>query len=518
MIYSKEEEVNLEQRINLIKNASKDVKVQETLKQIFAEDILAFFNLALWTYDPRSSDKKIPFITYPFQDDYLLWLDKIYKTPEDGLTEKSRDMGVSWMILGFLLHKWLFEKGFNALIGSYIEDLVDNKTMDSHFGRLRFLINNLPEFLYPEKNNDSKNVYMRLENKINGNSIVGYAPTDNFSRQGRYSVIWADEFAFWQRGRTAWTAMGDASKCRLVSSTPNGKGNKFADLALKSKISKQTLHWRLHPLKTEQWYQDECSRRTPEEIAQELDINYNKSVIGRVYPEFCERNYDEVQAYNPTQPLYVAWDFGLDAVAMIWLQVDQKDYTVRIIDSYTNSNKTIDFYVPFITGEIKTIQGIPGYEYSDEEYIKIQKHRNWQPAIHYGDPTGSNRDRARGTSWIADLRKYGITVNTNPSEFDLKTRIHKTKLLIRRLVVDKSLTDFIDAMENCRYPDRGEDSQSTAPIDKPIHDWTSHYRTALEYYAVNEKVRGEKKATVITPSRRPPEKKKFSNPSYRPAC
>ncbi len=504
--------------MELVQKAPENIEAQQHLRDTFSEDILAFFNLALWTYDPRSSDKKIPFITYPFQDDYILWLDRMYKKPEDCLTEKSRDMGVSWMVLGFLLHKWLFDEGFNALIGSYIEDLVDNKTLDSHFGRLRFLINSLPEWLYPAKKDESRNVYMRLENKINGNMIVGYAPTDNFSRQGRYSVIWPDEFAFWQKGRTAWTAMGDASKCRIVTSTPNGKGNKFADLALKSKISKQTLHWRLHPLKTQEWYDSECARRTPEEIAQELDINYNKSVIGRVYPEFSERNYDDVQEYDPTQPLYVSWDFGLDAVAIIWLQVDTKDYTVRVIDSYTNSNKTIDFYVPFITGIVKTVQGLQSYQYNDEEFIKIQKHRNWQAAIHYGDPTGSNNDRARGTSWIGELRQHGIIVNTNPSEFKLGVRITKTKLLIRRLMVDKNLTDFIDAMENARYPDRGEGSQATAPIDKPIHDWTSHYRTALEYYAVNEKVRGEKKATVILPSRQPLMKPKLSNPSYRRAC
>ena len=34
---------------------------------------------------------------------------------------------------------------------------------------------------------------------------------------------------------------------------------------------------------------------------------------------------------------------------------------------------------------------------------------------------------------------------------------------------------------NAKYPERADTSTSTAPNYKPIHDWTSHYRTAFEY-------------------------------------
>ena len=34
---------------------------------------------------------------------------------------------------------------------------------------------------------------------------------------------------------------------------------------------------------------------------------------------------------------------------------------------------------------------------------------------------------------------------------------------------------------NARYPERSETSQATSVQNKPIHDWTSHARTALEY-------------------------------------
>lgn len=291
--------------------------------------------------------------------------------------------------------------------------------------------------------------------------------------------------------------MGDATRCRIATSTPNGKGNKFADLSLKSNIAKRTLHWHLHPLKTQEWYEGECLRRTPEEIAQELDINYSKSLTGRVYPEFCERNYLTKQEYSPLQPLYVAWDFGLgDETALIWLQVNKVDNTARVIDAYQNAGKTIDFYTPFVTGEIKSIKQYP---YTDDERAMIQRHAMWQSAIHYGDPTGEGKHQSSGTSVIDQLKGNGIFVNVNWKKFDLKTRIQSTKLLIRRMVVDSRLEQFIDAIENSRFPTRSETSQSTSPITKPIHDYTSHFRTALEYFAVNENTRGDKKPTVIDP-------------------
>lgn len=35
---------------------------------------------------------------------------------------------------------------------------------------------------------------------------------------------------------------------------------------------------------------------------------------------------------------------------------------------------------------------------------------------------------------------------------------------------------------NARYPERSESSQSTKAFTLPVHDWTSHARTALEYF------------------------------------
>lgn len=488
---------NLLYRANLLNLAENDTNFQSMVKERCRRDIWYFFNTMLWTFDPREVEvKTLPFITYEFQDEYIGDLENALTKGFDLLTEKSRAMGASWLTLGFLLHKWLFKDRFTCLIGSYIEDLVDNKTIDSHFGRLDYLVDHLPKWLLPNNFEPSKHRNsMKLDNPETNSIINGYAPTERFSRAGRYDCIFVDELAFWKHARAAWTAMGDASKVRFVTSTPNGKGNLFADLALKSNIKKSVLHWRRHPLKDEEWYENEKKRRTPEEIAQELDINYNKSVTGRVYPGFDEWNFNESQLYNKDEPLFVSWDFGLsDETALIWLQVNREG-TVRIIDAYQKSGVGIDFFVPFVTGEIRSFKK---YKYTDEEFDLIEKHKNWQDAIHYGDPTGENMNQTSRTSVIKQLRDMGIYVQTRRGEaFKFKQRHTATQLLIRRLKVHKDLADFIDAIQNARFPKRNDMSQSTTEITLPIHDWTSHYRTALEFYAVNEDLKRASKSSML---------------------
>lgn len=496
LVYPKDRLENLKFRAWLIRQARQDEKLQRAVRAKCKEDVLFLFNVILWTPDPRTDLKNLPFITYPYQDDYLKWLDERYKAGEDALTEKSRDMGASMLFLGFVYWKWLFDEGFNGLLGSYIEDMVDDTTINSHFGRLQYFLERTPSFILPE--GFQMNLHrssMKLKNPATGSMVVGYAPTERFSRAGRFSLVLADEFAFWKHARAAWIAMGDATKCRFVTSTPNGKGNQFSDLALKSNIKKTTLHWTLHPNKNQQWYENEKRRRTEVEIAQELDINYNKSVTGRVYPELDEYNFLEKQEYDPLQPLFVTWDFGKrDETAMIWLQANPKDGEVRIIDAFQKAQKAIDWFVPFVTGEVKSGKG---FDYNDEELEMINRHKRWQAAKHYGDPTGTSEHQTSMTSVVEQLRKHNIHVMTTRKGFDYKSRIEKTKMLIRRLKIDKDLVELIDALQNARFPQRTEMSQATTDSPKPVHDWTSHYRSALEFFAINENLKKIRNGAIV---------------------
>ncbi len=96
-----------------------------------SKDPVHWFNHWIWTYDPRGMafglPANIPFVLRPKQVELVAWLEERESTQTHGLIEKSRDEGMSYVVLGFFLHRWLFVEGFAGGVGSRKEELVDKK-------------------------------------------------------------------------------------------------------------------------------------------------------------------------------------------------------------------------------------------------------------------------------------------------------------------------------------------------------------------------------------------------------
>lgn len=479
----------LQRRAELLQMTEHDLEAQIYVKELCRRDPIFFINHFAWTFNPRDDAviRHRPFILYPFQEDEINEMEEHLKVGKDMLTEKSRDMGVSWLYITWLYHKWLFEPDFTTLIGSRKEALVDNRQADSLMGKLDYLIRYTPAWMLPRGFNIEKHrTLLKLINPENKNTILGESTNTEFSRGGRYSIIFFDEFAFWDWADKAWAAAGDATKCRFAVSTPNG-ANFFKNLRFSEKIDVRTILWKLHPEKDEDWYNSERKRRLPEEMAQEIDIAYDRSTKGRVYEDFEMVPYGDFP-YNDRWPLYVSWDYGLsDDTAMIWWQRDPMTGRRRIIDCYWNHGKLIDYYLPFITGEVPSSVT---YHYNYEDMEIIDEHRSHKPAIHFGDPAGKQRSQAGGNRSVIDqLREFGIHVHTKDDANAFEIRKTKSKLLMRDLDVnDNQRTRYLrDCMLNSKYPVRRDNTQAVTASVKPIHDWTSHLRSSFEYYAVNER-------------------------------
>tara|TARA_R110000868_G_scaffold410842_1_gene700431 strand:- start:305 stop:589 length:285 start_codon:yes stop_codon:yes gene_type:complete len=59
-----------------------------------------------------------------------------------------------------------------------------------------------------------------------------------------------------------------------------------------------------------------------------------------------------------------------------------------------------------------------------------------------------------------------------------------TRTNIYKIRYNENCLDFASSIANARYPERSETSQATSVQSSPIHDWTSHARTALEYLMI----------------------------------
>jgi len=481
----------LQERLRLLAAANRSAEVRQAVRERCRQDPAWFTNFALWTFDPRPEAKPhdLPFILWDFQVMLMRWLEERYRNNQDGLIDKSRDMGVTWVTLAWILHKWLFEPGFAALVGSRKEDLVDNRTWDSHFGKLEYMLRRIPGWMLPAGFDFGRHrQFLKLVNPENGNYVVGESANAQFSRQGRYSVVFFDEAAFWPDFASAWRAAGSATNCRIAVSTPN-RMNTFGRMVHSGQYPHLRIHWRMHPRKDDQWYEKQKARYTAEDLAQEIDISYAGSMTGLVYPSWVDVPKG-IYPYVPGWPVFTSWDFGVaDPTAIIWWQKDPVSKRVRMLDCYSNQGKPIDFYVPFVLGYIPSDWP---YEYTAQEREKIAIHGTWGQPVNYGDPAGSQRSADTARSVIDRLREFGIAIVTNPRANDFRTRKTETELGLRNLEVHVDPGNVIDcspvdeAMLNARFPDVNPDSQRISALSKPIHNWTSHYRSAVEYFFVNQ--------------------------------
>lgn len=446
-------------------------------KESPADGVIFFIENFCWTYDPRSKNKYLPVVLFDFQKDAIRNIITHIDEGKDLLIEKSRDMGVTWLVAYVFLWYWLFREGSNMLMGSYKEKLVDDgASLDALFGKLEFTLRSLPTWLLPKKFKFNKHrTKLKLLNPENNNIITGDTMNAQFGRGARKTAIFYDELGFWETAKESWEAGGDTSACRIANSTPNGK-NYFWKLR-QSGISLMSLIWRLHPLKDQQWYEFERTRRDDETMAQEIDLNYERSLEGRVYLEWEPQI--GFYPYNPDYPLFVGADWGKeDGTAIIWAQII--DNKLRIVDSFYKTGETIDFFIPFLTGVIPS----DNFRYTKKEIDKIEYHRNWKRGTVFGDPAGRYTSSVTNQSVFSILRDAGIYVNYEERWKEFPTRKTSVKMRIRQGVEINQNDDteyFNNCIEQASYPTVRQKGEDQVRAIKPKHDWTSHYRSALEY-------------------------------------
>lgn len=489
-LYSAEYQTKLKERLKIQDAGDRSVEARKNIFYLCqqpdspAEGCIFFIENFGWTYNPKMSLKHFPFILFEFQKRAIRALVEHIDMGRDIFIEKSREMGVSWIVFCYVaLWYWLFREGSNGLLGSYKEKLVDDRTIDSLFGKVDYAISNMPKWMMPNGYVSKKHrTKLKLANPDNGNVITGDTMNPNFGRGSRKTYVAFDELAFWDYAKDAWESAGDATNCRIANSTPNGYD--YYAMLRESGIDIITLHWREHPLKDNQWYAYECKRRTEEEIAQELDISYSKSKVGRVYQEWNDVNTCLGKfEYDESLPLFVGMDFGkTDDTAIIWAQRSREG--LRIVDVYRNTGKNIDFYIPFLTG---MIYGENKYEYKAEDMEIIASHRDWKRPTYFGDPAGRFQNGVTDDTIFTVLRQYGIIVNFRDAWKEFKIRKHEAKLLImdRIQVNDSPRARYFNlCMIQASYPIVKVNGVGEVRSTAPKHDNTSHYRSAFEYMAI----------------------------------
>jgi len=274
-------------------------------KEYYRSRPVDFINHWGLTYDPRvaGSDRptRLPFILFPRQREFVNFLQECLVDQENGLVEKSRDMGATWVCGAFSVWLWLFVDGSSVGWGSRKEQLVDRiGDPDSIFEKMRVLIRSLPTELLPAGFSPSDHMtHMKIINPQTDSTITGEAG-DNIGRGGRKLLYFKDESAHYERPEKIEAALADNTNCQIDISSVNGLGNVFhrrreagTEWSPGKKIAKGVtrvfiMDWRDHPAKNEAWYETRRKKAVNDGLlhifAQEVDRDYSAAVDGIIIP------------------------------------------------------------------------------------------------------------------------------------------------------------------------------------------------------------------------------------------
>jgi hypothetical protein len=265
-----------------------------------------FINDWCITYDPRNSTNgtpaMMPFILFKRQREFVNFIMDCMNRAEDGLVEKSRDMGATWLCCAISVWLWRFKQGASVGWGSRKELLVDRiGDPDSIFEKMRMIIDYLPRWLWPKSFIPKQHLsYMKIINPDGGQTITGEAG-DNIGRGGRKTLYFKDESARYEHPESIEAALGDNTNCQIDISTVYGTNTVFHRRRKageiwkneKSKIASGVtrifiMDWKQHPLKTRAWYEKRRKKADREGLvalfAQEVDRDSASAVEGVLIP------------------------------------------------------------------------------------------------------------------------------------------------------------------------------------------------------------------------------------------
>jgi phage terminase large subunit len=240
------------------------------------------------TVDPRNVRRGLP-VVMPFlldkrQREWVEFTIENWRDGEYGLTEKSRDVGISWLIVGVSVSICAVYEEVGIGWGSFKREKVDWRgDMGSLFEKGRQYLEWLPREFRAGFDAPTCSFDRRLLFPDTGGTILGEIG-DNIGRGNRTSIYFVDETAHLEHDQIVDMALSKTTDCRQDVSSVRGMTNTFAERAHRKGVRKFTYHWRDNPRMSQADYEKFLDTWGPVVTAQELDINYQASLEGIVIP------------------------------------------------------------------------------------------------------------------------------------------------------------------------------------------------------------------------------------------
>jgi hypothetical protein len=291
-------------RVKLKKRLDGDVELRNKVLLHYANNPVDWINDWGITYDPRVKPplpKTLPFVLFDRQVQMVEWIMGCIFDKENGLCEKSRDMGASWICVAISVWFWLFKGQISIGFGSQKQEKVDKLgDPDALLEKMRMQLRWLPSWQMPDSYDEKKHAtFMRLVNPMTGATITGDVG-DNIGRGGRKTFYIKDESAHYERPELIEAALGDTTDVQIDISSVKGANNVFyrrrkagevwhpGSTKTKGKVCVLILDWREHPHKTPEWYKLREEKAASEGLLhvfrQEVDRDYTSALDRVIIP------------------------------------------------------------------------------------------------------------------------------------------------------------------------------------------------------------------------------------------
>lgn len=279
-----------QERVETIRELRKDPRAIEAAQLWYREHPADLINDWGVTFDPRNSDDErfpttVPFLLFPRQREWCDWVLERWQAKEPGLTEKSRDMGISWLAVGLSVALCSQRPGINIGFGSRKAEYVDKIGFPKAlFYKARKFIECLPVEFRGGCDVTKNAPYMLISFPETGSTMTGESG-DSIGRGDRASLYFVDEAAHLEHPDATDAALSQTTNSQQDMSSVYGTANAFAQKKMRYPARQVfTFHWRSDPRKDDAWYQKQKEELSATIVAQEIDINYNASVEGVLIP------------------------------------------------------------------------------------------------------------------------------------------------------------------------------------------------------------------------------------------
>lgn len=482
-------------------------------------------------FEPRKVEDRPPewkpFILFPIQVQVVRWIQRTLDVDErgrgDGVLEKSRDMGATNIFCAFAVHQFLFEDVFICGFISRNYDLVYKKNAsDTIFYKIQSLLGledavppamKLPKWMQPT--GFSKDLHVApgaITNPEEGKTcfLLGETTTKLAGVGGRSTMRVNDEAARFDAFGETWSNQQATTDHRFALSSADLKSPEFYDMARlgescliepdKDGPSFLRLDWWLHPFHTVDWFANQRSRAASDgtlaKFNREYGIDYFAGQGENVYPRFRQVTTTDAP-YDPHGgPVYCFIDPGIrDPAALVYVQADPAASMWNVVDGFEgDGGEDVMFYASVMTGVY--LSGEHQYDYNN--YPGIHQFMEFtanirQPITYIGDPAGTQRGAGgdESATWFMQLSLAAKKISSKTIFVQSITANDARALVTRTNAVNELLPRFrfhrnmggsrvLQCLQHARFPSPRNRTETREPL-RPLHDDSSHTRTAYEY-------------------------------------